>query len=222
MGLKGSKTEKTSRTRSPANPRPTAAISISPTRRTSKAIRMLPPFSARPRRAKPDTPTATSNISSRRRSGHRPADRTDQGQSRDRRRRRNARIHRHVSGHGQGRPRRRLRRDRRLVRDAGQGRALARQPLPEGPDRIRLSRQARVPRPSQPQLRAGRACGAARRRVASTTEGGLTHMAGHVRRQPRGADPPSARLAEPRVLDEAALSRRWSGSSTSATAAGAA
>ncbi len=34
---------------------------------------------------------------------------------------------------------RRLRRDRRLVRDPGQGRALARQPLPEGPERTGLS-----------------------------------------------------------------------------------
>ena len=45
----------------------------------------------------------------------------------------------------------------------------------------------------------------------------------HARRQPRGADPASDRLAEPRVLRRGRRStRRWSASSTSATAAAAA
>ena len=55
--------------------------------------------------------------------------------SEGRHRRRDARVQRHVSGHGEAGARGRLLRDRRLVRDAGQGRALARQPLPEGPRR---------------------------------------------------------------------------------------
>ena len=113
-------------------------------------------------------------------------------------------------GHGEVRARRRLRRDRRLVRDAGEGRALARQPLPEGAGlagRLRRIRGAAVAGETDAQHSGKPAasmpppnCLLRQTDVRSSCSEPDTVTHDDARRQPRGADAPSDRLAQSRVL----------------------
>ena len=144
-------------TRSPARARPTAAISISRRRPTSKATTTSPPCSARPRKARPATRTAISNIS-KRSAIRRPASRsatTDLNLK--------ASIagetHEYTDmypGMAQDRARGRLRRDRRLVRDPRQGREEPRRPLPEGARHARASKSSHCPPRIAGEVRAKR------------------------------------------------------------------